>query len=191
MWKISAFALLPLTGLAQATGAPTWGGGVGVGNGIEAHVGRQQQRWLLLGRARYRWWGPASGPGAAFFDEVNTRSRQMEVAALWGYGQPLGRALLYGAAGLSYLNGRQLGEYRYAVRQSGLLGRTAYYFSYRNYQALGVPVEIGLLSPANRRSARVGLAFQGNFNPEKTLYCSMLTVWLGNFGGAANEGNKL
>lgn len=175
--------VLPLRSLAQS--GPAWGGGVGLGNGIEAHVGRQQGGWLALGRVRYRWWGPADGPGSHFFDRMDTRSRQVEVAALAGYGLPLGRQLVYGAAGLGYLNGRALGEYRYATTESGVLGSTTYYYSYRSYQALGLPVEVGLLLPQLRGGQfRLGVAFQANFNPEKTLYCGMLTCWLGRFGSA-------
>lgn len=176
--------LLPLGGLAQQ--APAWGGGVGVGNGLEAHLGRQQGRWLALGRARYRWWGPSEGPGSSFLDDVNTKARQLEVAAMAGYGLPLGRAFLYGSAGLSYLYGRQLGDYRYAVAHGGLTGSHTYYFAYRDYQALGLPLEVGLLLPARpSRLVRFGLAFQANFNPERPLYCGMLTIWQGRFGRAA------
>ncbi|QKG51648.1 hypothetical protein [Hymenobacter sp. BRD67] len=94
----------------------------------------------------------------------------------------MGHALLYGATGLSYLNGRQLGDYRYAVTQSGILSTKTYYYSYRNYQALGLPVEIGVLMRPHRSGVRFGLAFQADFNPEKTLYCGMFTCWLGKFG---------
>lgn len=176
--------LLPLGARAQA--APAWGGGVGVGNGLEAHVGRQQHGWLALARVRYRWWGPGSGPGSAFLDNMNTRNRQVEVAAMAGYGLPLGRTLLYGGTGLSYLYGRHLGEYRYAAAYSGPLGSRTYYYAYRDYQALGLPLEVSWLTPP-RRQARLGLAFQANFNPERTLYCGMLTLWLGHFGEAATR----
>jgi hypothetical protein len=181
VYKQIIFIML-MAGLAQTASAQAaWGGGIGVGNGLEAHVGRQQQRWLLLGRVRYRWWGPSSGPGSSFFDNLDTRSRQTEVAALGGYGLPLGPTLVYGAAGLSYLNGRQLGEYRYALTQSGLFGSNTYYYSFRSYQAVGLPIEIGMLA-RTYRDVRFGLVFQANFNPEKTLYCGMLTCWLGKFG---------
>ncbi|MGI4833661.1 MAG: hypothetical protein ACRYFK_09395 [Janthinobacterium lividum] len=173
---------MPLASLAQSP-APAWGGGVALGNGLEAHVGAQRQGWLLLGRARYRWWGPRSGPGASWLDDRNTSSRQVELAALGGYGLPLKQGLLYGGLGLGYLNGRQLGDYRYAIAQNSLLGTSTYYFAYRNYQALGLPVELGVLT-GPRYGGRLGLAFQANFNPEKTLYCGLLTLWLGRFGQA-------
>ncbi|NML68083.1 hypothetical protein HHL22_23030 [Hymenobacter sp. RP-2-7] len=171
--------LLPLGSLAQ--NAPAWGGGVGVGNGVEVHAGRQQRGWLALARVRYRWWRPGSGPGSSFLDDVNTKSRQLEVAAMAGYGVPLGRTLLYGGTGLSYLYGRHLGDCRYTAAYSGLVGSRTYYYAYRDYQALGLPLEIGWLSPP-RQQARLGLAFQANFNPERTLFGGMLTLWLGHFG---------
>lgn len=170
--------LLPLGGLAQE--APAWGGGVGIGNGVEAHLGRQQRGWLALGRVRYRWWGPSSGPGSSLLDGVNTKARQLEVAAMAGYGLPVGGTLFYGGTGLSYLAGRQLGEYRYAVAHGGAVSSRTYYFAYRDYQALGLPLEIGWLAPP-RKGARFGVAFQANFNPERTLYCGMLTMWMGRF----------
>ena len=171
---------MPLAGLAQ-TLAPTWGGGLGVGNGVVAHLAYQRPGWSPLARARYRWWGPSSGPGSSFLDATNTNSHQLELGALGVYRLPVGRGLLYGGLGISYLKGRQLGDYRYAVQQTGVLGSTTYYYSYRDYQALGLPVEVSLLTPS-RKNVRFGLAFQANFNPEKTLYCGMLTFWLGAFG---------
>lgn len=162
---------------------------MGVGNGVEAHLGRQQGHWLVLGRVRYRWWGPSSGPGSNFLDDVNTKARQLEVAAMAGYGLPLGGTYLYGGTGLSYLNGRQLGDYRYAAAYGGLGSAHTYYFAYRDYQALGLPLEVGLLLP-ERRQARFGLAFQANFNPERTLYCGMLTLWLGHFGEATGRNRQ-
>ncbi|WP_191906524.1 hypothetical protein [Hymenobacter baengnokdamensis] len=110
---------------------------------------------------------------------MNTRNRQLELAALVGYGLPLGRSLVYGAAGVGYLNGRQLGEYRYTAHYSGLLGSETYFYSYRSYQALGLPAEVGILSPKNRAGGRWGLTFQANFNPEQTVYCALVSYWLG------------
>ena len=184
MWKLLLLLGMPLAGLAQ-TLAPAWGGGLGVGNGVEAHAGYQRPGWSPLARVRYHWRGPAAGPGSGWLDDTNTDSRQLEVAALGVYTISLGKKLLYGGLGVSYLNGRQLGDYRYTVRQSGLLGSATYYYSYRDYQALGLPVEVSLLS-GSRSNVRLGLSFQANFNPEKTQYCGMLTFWLGAFGRPAH-----
>lgn len=184
MWKTTVLLAMPLAGLAQAPEL-NWGGGVAVGLGLEAHAGAQRAGWLALGRMRYRWWGPSSGPGASWLDDRNTSSRQLEVAVLGGYGLPLGRGLLYGGLGLGYLHGRQLGEFRYAVAQNTLFGNKSYYFAYRDYQALGLPVELGILTRP-WQGVRAGVAFQADFNPEKPLYCALLTCWLGRFGQAAN-----
>ncbi len=184
--KILLFSLLPLGALAQnpptSPSPPAWGGGLAVGNALEAHVGAQRQSWVALGRVRYNWWGPSSGPGSSLFDNINTRSRQLEVAALVGYSRPLGRGSGYGAIGVSYLRGRQLGEYSYSVDKSGLLNKPSYFFSYRRYQALGLPLEIGALTPPNQRGARASVALQANLNPEKPIYCLLIGFWIGNFG---------
>jgi len=186
MMKALLFGLLPLGALAQNSptlpSAPAWGGGLAVGNALEAHVGAQRQSWIALGRVRYNWWGPTSGPGSSLFDDVNTRSRQLEVASLVGYSRPLGRGLCYGAVGISYLRGRQLGEYSYSVNNGGLLSKPGYFFSYRRYQALGLPLEIGALTPPNRRGTRASVALQANFNPEKPVYCLLIGFWIGGFG---------
>jgi len=74
------------------------------------------------------------------FDDINTRSRQLEVASLVGHSRSLGR-------GLSYLRGRQLDEYSYSVNKESLLNSTSYFFFYRDYQAIGLPLKIGALPP--------------------------------------------
>jgi len=167
--------------------SPSWAGGFGLGNGVEIHVARTQQRLLLLGRGRYKLWGPESGPGSAFslLQALNTRSQQVELAALAGSSLPLGRTLLYGAAGVGYVAGRQLGEYRYSIQTNSILGEATHYYAYRDYQALGVPLEAGLLLPeSKKRPVRLGLAFQANLNPEHSVYCALLSFWFGHVGPA-------
>lgn len=185
MLKTWLLVLLPTAALAQQAApasGPAWDGGVGVGNGVEAHVGYQRGPWRLQGRAVGKWWGAASGPGTGLFTNTNVRSRQLEAAVLAVYCQPLGRSQLYGGLGLGYLNGRELGDFRYATTESGFFGSTTYYYAYRSYQALGLPVEVGLQLPRFSNQSRFGLAFEGNFNPEKNMYCGMLTYWFGGFG---------
>lgn len=187
IFKALSACLLPSLALAQAAaGAPasTWGGGLGFGNGLELHGDYQTAgHLLLLGRARYKWWGPSSGPGVGQVEHSNTSSRQTEIAALAVYGLPVGRSLLYGAAGVAYVAGRQLGEYRYSTLSNGLASSDAtYYYAYRSYQALGLPVEIGFRAPP-LRGLRLGLAGQANFNPEHSVYCVLLTLWADRLGG--------
>lgn len=190
LYKLSMLltSTLPLASQAQVPIAgPTWAGGFGLGNGVEIHVARTQQRLLLLGRARYKVWGPESGPGSAFglLQTLNTRSQQAELAALAGSSLPLGRTMAYGAAGVGYVAGRQLGEYRYSVQTNSILGEATHYYAYRDYQALGVPLEAGLLLPeSKKRPVRLGLAFQANLNPEHSVYCALLTFWFGHVGPA-------
>jgi len=145
--------------------------------------------WLVLGGARGKWWGPSSGPGArwiSLFESLNTSSRQYEGAVLGGYALPLGRWLTYGAAGLGYVAGRQLGEYRYSLRGNGLfISDATHYYAYRDYQALGVPLEASVLAPAiARANLRLGLTLQANLNPEHSVYCLLLSIWPGKFGTA-------
>ncbi|OGX85692.1 hypothetical protein [Hymenobacter coccineus] len=175
----------PCLGPAPAENPPgPWSGGLGVGNGLELHAAYQTDgHLLLLGRNRYKWWGPSAGPGSKFFDNVNVLSRQIEVAALAGYGAPVGRSRAYAAAGLAYVLDRQLGDYRYTTRSSGLLwGDATYHYAYRRYQALGLPLEIGLQGPLGRNQQRLGLAFQANLNPEHSVYCALLTLNLSSWG---------
>ncbi|TPG61760.1 hypothetical protein [Hymenobacter nivis] len=187
MMKTLLIWCLPALAWAQAPAANPpgpWSGGLGVGNGLEAHATRQTGgHLLLLGRARYAWWGPKSGPGSKLFDQLNTRSRQTELAVLAGRSLPVGRCRAYAAAGLAYLLGRQLGDYRYTTRSSGLLwGDATYYYAYRRYQALGLPLEIGFQGPLGRNQQRLGLALQANFNPERSAYCVLLTLNLSSWG---------
>lgn len=162
----------------------TWSGGLGVGNGLELHANYQTDgHLLLLGRARYKWWGPSSGPSSGLLDQLNTRSRQVEVAALAGYGVPVGRGRLYATAGLAYVLGRQLNGYRYATYASGFLSSDAtYYYAYRRYQALGLPLEASFLAPPLARGPRLGLAFQANLTPEQSVYCVLLTLGFSSWG---------
>lgn len=184
MLKHLLLALIPLTAAAQAPAGPPlaaakWGFGAGLGNGLALHGGHYGPRLLALGRLRYKWWGPESGPQPQLFgDDINTRSRQTELAALVGYPLSVGESILYGAAGLAYLSGRQLGQYRYSVRRGGLISSDAtHYYSYRDYRALGLPLEIGYLSPElGYHRLRLGLTGQLNFNPEQTVYCGLVTV---------------
>lgn len=190
MRKLLLLGLLPLVGRAQAPTRGTWGAGLALGNGVAVHGGYLAAgHWLVLGRARGKWWGPAAGPGSkwiSLFESLNTHSRQYEGALLGGYAQPLGSWLTYGAAGLGYVAGRQLGEYRYSLRGNGLLfGDATHYYAYRDYQALGVPLEVSVLAPPFARAdLRLGLSFQANLNPEQSVYCLLLSIWPGKFGSA-------
>lgn len=187
MYKILLASLLPGLSLAQTTpvssAAPhSFRVGVGVGNGVELHGGYSQRRLLAYGRLRGKWWGPTNGPKANWLgDDINTRSWQAEAAALLGYPLPVGRALVYGAAGLAYVRGRQLGEYRYSIRRNGgLVTNAEHFYAYRDYQALGVPLEVGvLLPPLGPGQLRLGLAGQANLNPQHSVYCLLLTIWSG------------
>ena len=179
--------LLSTNTLAQSTtprppaaGTSSGWGGVGFGNGLEAHAGRFSNHRLVLGSARYKWWKPDSGPGAGdLVSHFNTRSRQTEAAVLAGYGQPLGRTLAYAAAGVAYVAGRQLGEYRYTIRSNAFLANSTHYYAYRRYQAIGLPLEMGLLLPLPNRDTNLGLSFQVNLNPDQSVYCVLLTLWTG------------
>lgn len=155
-----------------------------MGNGLELHATYQtNSHLLLLGRVRYKWWGPNSGPGSGLLDQLNSRSRQTEVAALANYGVPVGRSRVYAAAGLAYVAGRQLGDYRYTTYASGFLsGDATYYHAYRRYQALALPLEAGYLAPAFARAPRPGLAFQADLNPEHSVYCVLLTLGFSSLG---------
>lgn len=176
----------PLPPAAAAAGG--WGGGIGIGNGLEMHAAYLKNHFLLLGRSRYKWWRPDSGPGAnGLFQRLNTRSRQVEVAALVGYAQPVGRGLAYAAAGVGYVVGRQLGEYRFTLRGNEFLVNDTHYYAYRSYQALGVPLEIGFISPLEKRGTRLGLSLQANLNPEHSVYCVLLSLWFGKLGAGAAE----
>lgn len=186
MLKPVLLALLPLTAAQRPADPPPaspearWGLGAGVGNGLAVQGGYYGPRLLVLGRLRTKWWGPDTEPKANLTgDEVNTRSRQTEAAVLLGYPLPVGRALLYGGTGLAYVVGRQLGDYRYSIRRNGGLTTDAtHYYAYRDYQALGLPLELGLLSAPIRKSrTRLGLTVQANLNPEQPVYCVLLTVW--------------
>ena len=168
-----------------ASTASNWGGGVGIGNGLEMHAGYLKNHWLLLGRSRYKWWRPDSGPGSSgWFQRFNTSSRQVEVAALAGYGQPVGRSLAYAAAGVGYVIGRQLGEYRYTIRGNEFIVNDTHFYAYRSYQAIGVPLEMGFISPLKKRETSLGLCFQANLNPEHSVYCVLLSLWFGKLGAA-------
>lgn len=190
MLKILTITALPLAAAAQS--APTspaitptpakWAVGFGAGNGLEMHGGYYGRHLLAYGRLRGKWWGPTAGPTSALFgDDLNTRNHQFEIAALLGYPLAVGRSTLYGAAGLAYLDGRTLGEYRYTLRKSGLASTDGtHYYSYRDYRALGLPLEIGYLSPvSDSRQFRFGIAGQANYNPQQTVYCVLVTVWMG------------
>ncbi|ALW86414.1 hypothetical protein AUC43_15770 [Hymenobacter sedentarius] len=168
-----------------------WGGGIGIGNGLEIHADYLKGHLLLVGRSRYKWWGPQEGPGSSnLLQNFNTRSRQTEVAALAGYGLPVGRGLAYAAAGVGYVAGRELGAYCYTIRSNNFFSNDTHYYAYRSYQAIGVPLEVGLLTPGTKRGLGIGLAFQTNLNPEKSVYCLLLTFWGGQLGASpSGHGN--
>lgn len=186
MLKLFVLSLLPAFALAQTPGAAAWGGGAGLGNGAGIYVGRLQGHLLVLGRVRYKAWRPASGPGSdGWFSHLDTRSQQWEEAVLAGYAQPVGRGLLYAAGGLGYVQGRKLGEYRFTTRTSGLLGDYTHYYSYRSYQALGLPLEIGLLHPIGAGNIAVSLSAQANLNPEQSVFCLLFSLCGGRLGTSA------
>ena len=174
---------LPVAGMAQQVLAPpaaTWSSGAGVGNGVELHVGYLKPHLMTWVRGRGKWWGPEKGPGADFFgSEINTKSRQFEVAALAGYPLAVGRSTFYAATGAAFVAGRKLGEYRFTTRTSGgLAADPTHYYAYRDYTALGLPLEIGYLSPPfNAGYLRLGASAQANLNPQQSVYCLFFTVW--------------
>ena len=141
--------------------------GAGLGNGLGAEAGWFGRRVALLGRVRYAWWLPQDiRRSSKLFDGYNTRSRQTEYAALAGYPLPVAGGVVTAAAGLAYVHGRQLDEFRYA--RKGLFGNS-YVFSYTRYQALGVPVQLSWVAATpnigSRTSVRAGVSLQANFNP--------------------------
>ena len=167
----SATAVPPLAG--------AWYIGLGLGNGLAAHGGYRAPHWLAYGRLRGKWWGPDQEPKAHLFgDDVNTNSRQTEAAVLLGIPVAAGQSCFYAATGVAYVSGRQLGAYRYSLRKSGLLSADAtHYYAYRDYQAIGLPLEMGWLSPAFADgTARLGLVGQANLNPQHSVYCFMATI---------------
>ncbi|MCI1187273.1 hypothetical protein MON38_07560 [Hymenobacter sp. DH14] len=178
--------LLSLTVQAQsAPGAPpaassSWQMGLGVGNGLEMHGGYRAQRWVSYARVRGKIWGPDAEPRAHLFgDDINAYSQQFEVAAgLVGYPLKAGKSIVIVAAGLAYVNGRQLGEYRYSLRKSGLFTSDAtHYYAYRDYAALGLPLELAWQAPEFAHSSvRLGLTGQANLNPQHSVYCLLSTV---------------
>lgn len=192
MLKTWLFWLAPGLLAAQAPGprsAATGGfGGLAVGNGLEVHGGYLGPRLLAMGRIRYKWWGPESGPDESRFGTSDgPRSRQAEAAALLGYPLVVSRTVVYAATGLAYVNGRQLGEYRYSVRPSSsslLPPPPCNFYAYRDYQAVGLPLEVGVVSPPlGPDLVRVGVVGQANLNPQQSVYCLLATFWFGNLIG--------
>ena len=173
---------LPVAGMAQSASAPpatTWSSGFGVGNGVGLHVGYLKPHLMAWVRGRGKWWGPEKGPGADFFgSEINTKSRQFEVATLAGYPLAVGRSTFYAATGAAFVTGRKLGEYRFTTRTSGLVSDPTHYYAHRDYKALGLPLEVGYLSPSfNAGHLRLGASAQANLNPQQSVYCLFFTVW--------------
>lgn len=160
--------------------ASAWGGGIGVGNGLELHAAHISPHVLVLGRLRGKWWHETTDTGSGWLSsDSDGLSRQFEAAALLGYPVAAGRSVLYGATGLAYVNGQQAGAYRYTVRSSGLLSDPTNYYAHRNYQALGVPLELGWLSPPLGSKIRLGVTGQANLNPQQSVFCLLTTVWFG------------
>lgn len=185
MIKILLCCLMPVVGLAQtSTTKPgltaSWGYGLGIGNGLALHLGHFSPHLVVLGRVRGKWWQAPNETGGGLFGNPNTRAQQMEVSTLLGYPITMGGARLYAAAGLGYVAGRHAGEYRYTIRTSGLLSEPKNFYAHRSYQALGVPLEIGLMSqPLGADGVRVGFAAQANLNPQQSVFCLLATVWFG------------
>lgn len=177
--------LLSYAGHTQSAPAPAaappgaWYTGVGVGNGLALAAGYRTPHWRAYGQLRGKWWGPDKEPKAQLFgDDLNTRSRQTEAAVLLGYSLAAGPTFFYAATGVAYVRGRELGEYRYSLRKSGLLSADAtHYYAYRDYQALGLPVEVGWQTASfSTVGMRLGISAQANFNPQHTVYCGLGTV---------------
>ena len=190
-FKYLLCCFLPGTALAQATRntpplAVSWEYGLGLGNGAAIHIAHFRPHLMALGRVRGKWWQAADATDQGLFGPPETRSQQVEVAALVGYPVAIGGSRCYAAVGLGYVNGRQAGEYRYTVRTSGLLSDPKNFYSHYQYQALGVSVEAGWQSPGlGPEKVRVGLASQANLNPQQSVFCLLATVWFG--GGNSNS----
>lgn len=156
----------------------TFYGGLGIGNGLAAEAGQLWPRAVLLGRVRYKYWVPNSiRQHTKLFDGFNTRSRQTECAVLGGYPLPLGRGVLIAATGVAYVSGRQLGDYRYT--RKGFFS-DSHVFSYRRYQALGLPVQLSWMGLTRRlgqaHPLQIGVSAQADFNPAQTEFCLLLTL---------------
>ena len=186
MIKILLCCLMPGIVLAQSSTtnpgpATSWGYGLGVGNGLALHLGYFRPHLVALGRARGKWWQASNETDGGLFGDPDLRAQQTEVAALLGFPIAVGDARLYVAAGLGYVAGRHTGEYRYTIRKSGLLSEPKNFYAHRTYQALGVPLEGGLISkPLGVEGVRVGIAAQANLNPQQSVFCLLATVWFGN-----------
>jgi hypothetical protein len=140
---------------------------------------------MALGRVRGKWWHAANAPDSGFFGDPETRSRQVEVAALVGYPMAVGSSRFYAAAGLGYVTGSRPGEYRYTLRTSGLLSDPKNFYAHHQYQALGIPLEAGWQSPGlGAEKVRIGVAGQANLNPQQAVFCLLATAWFG--GGNAH-----
>ncbi|MDQ2772971.1 MAG: hypothetical protein M3Y54_21000 [Bacteroidota bacterium] len=112
---------------------------------------------------------------------LNTRSRQAEGALLAGYDLTKGHNRAYAAAGLGYVAGRKLGEYRYTIHGNSIIEQTHYY-AYTQYQALGLPLEIGAMHSFPRARLALGLSLQANLNPDQSQYCLLFSMWFGKRG---------
>lgn len=185
MIKILLCCLVPGVGLAQTSATrpeltTSWGYGLGVGNGLALHLGYFKPHLMALGRVRGKWWQASSEAGDGLFGNSDARAQQTELGALLGYPIAVGSARLYAAAGLGYVAGRHAGEYRYSIRTSELLSEPKNFYAHRSYQALGVPLEIGLMSqPLGADGVRVGFAAQANLNPQQSVFCLLATAWFG------------
>ena len=162
--------------------AASWEYGLGLGNGVALHIARFSPHFMALGRVRGKWWRATDAAGEGWFGNPETRSRQVEAAALIGY-PVVGGSRLYAAAGLGYVNGHEAGAYRYTIRTSGLLSTPKNFYAHYQYQALGIPLEAGWQSPGlGPEEVRVGVAGQANLNPQKAVFCLLATVWFGGGG---------
>ena len=66
------------------------------------------------------------------------------------------------------------------LRTSGLLSDPKNFYAHREYQALGLPLELGVVSPLlGATGMRLGLTGQANLNPQESIYCLLATVWFG------------
>ncbi|MCC3159324.1 hypothetical protein LJ737_18930 [Hymenobacter sp. 15J16-1T3B] len=140
----------------------------GVGNGLGAGAAYERGPWLLLARTRYKWWIPREIDLNPVFSRLNSRSRQAEAALLLGRALTAGAHRFHAAAGVAFLAGRNLGDYRYTLRRSGLFSSPSTdYFAYQRYTALGLPLELGWQVQLDELGVtRLGLTAQGNLNPQ-------------------------
>lgn len=172
---------LPDIARAQEPALPGWQVGAGVGNGVCVFGGVSWPRAVALLRGRYLWRGPNQEPFRhKLIQHLDTRSRQVEGAALLGYPMQLGRGTLQVASGLALVGGRLLTDYRFSKVSSGFISSSTHYFAYRRYVAVGLPLELSWQNkPLQREDGTLGISVQANLNPQHSTLCVLLTFTAG------------